>query len=192
MIKDDNAAAPVPGWRFTTGVTLFVLGLVCPLFVPLVTATNLTGKTKAIFSGALALGVPELLWLAAVALMGKAGFDLIKGRVFGFMKRHAMPATVSRTRYRVGLVMILVPVMLGFAQPYVSTVFEQLAEYRVQVGVAGDVLLLVSLFVLGGEFWDKVRALFVHGARVEFPAAPPTGSPTPSLSPPAGGAEGPC
>ncbi len=192
MIKDDNAAAPVPGWRFTTGVMLFVLGLVCPLFVPLVTATNLTGKTKAIFSGALALGVPELLWLAAVALMGKAGFDLIKGRVFGFMKRHAMPATVSRTRYRVGLVMILVPVMLGFAQPYVSTVFEQLAEYRVQVGVAGDVLLLVSLFVLGGEFWDKVRALFVHGARVEFPAAPPTGSPTPSLSPPAGGAEGPC
>jgi hypothetical protein len=25
---------------------------------------------------------------------------------------------------------------------------------------------LISLFVLGGDFWDKVRALFVHDARV--------------------------
>ncbi len=66
------------------------------------------------------------------------------------------------------------------------------AEYRVAVGVGGDVPLLMSFFVLGGEFWDTVRALFVPGARVEFPAAPPTGSPTPSLSPPEGGAEGPC
>jgi hypothetical protein len=30
-------------------------------------------------------------------------------------------------------------------------------------------MLLASLFVLGGEFWDKLRALFVHGARAAFP-----------------------
>jgi hypothetical protein len=192
MIGRRSAAAPLSRWRFTTGVSLFVLGLVCPLFIPLVTATGLSATSKTFLSGALALGVPELLWLAAVAVMGKAGFDLIKGRVFGFLKRHAMPATVSRTRYRVGIVLFLLPVMVGFAQPYVSTVVEEFAAYRMRVGVAGDVLLLVSLFVLGGEFWDKVRALFVHGARVEFPAAPSTGSPTPSLSPPAGGAGEPC
>jgi hypothetical protein len=29
-------------------------------------------------------------------------------------------------------------------------------------------LLISSLFVLGGDFWDKVRALFVHAARVEI------------------------
>jgi hypothetical protein len=29
--------------------------------------------------------------------------------------------------------------------------------------------LLISLFVLGGDFWDKLRALFVHGARAVFP-----------------------
>ena len=190
MTKREPAAAS--GWRFKTGVALFVLGLICPVFVPLVVATDLPASWKAILSGALALGIPEVLWLAAVAIMGKTGFDYLKQRVFGFLKRHAPPEQVSRTRYRIGLVLFLVPVMLGFAQPYASTVFEQLAEYRVQVGVAGDVLLLVSLFVLGGEFWDKVRALFVHGACVEFPAVPPTGSPTPSLSPPAGGAGEPC
>ena len=31
-----------------------------------------------------------------------------------------------------------------------------------------DVMLLTSLFVLGGEFWDKLRALFVHESRAEF------------------------
>jgi hypothetical protein len=36
-------------------------------------------------------------------------------------------------------------------------------------GLAGDILLLSSLFVLGGVFWDKLRGLFVHGAWIQFP-----------------------
>jgi hypothetical protein len=35
---------------------------------------------------------------------------------------------------------------------------------------------VASLFVLGGDFWDKLRALFVHEARVVFPAAVKTDS----------------
>jgi hypothetical protein len=31
---------------------------------------------------------------------------------------------------------------------------------------------LASLFVLGGDFWDKLRALFLYQARAIFPAAP--------------------
>jgi hypothetical protein len=31
-----------------------------------------------------------------------------------------------------------------------------------------DLVTLVSLFVLGGDFWDKVRALFLHDARAVF------------------------
>ena len=159
---------PASGWQFKTGVALFVLGLICPVFVPLVVATGLPASWKAILSGALALGIPEVLWLAAVAIMGKTGFDYLKQRVFGFLKRHAPPEQVSRTRYRIGLVLFLVPFVLAWVQPYASTVVEALDEYRIAVGVGGDVLLLVSLFVLGGEFWDKVRALFVHGARAKF------------------------
>ena len=30
----------------------------------------------------------------------------------------------------------------------------------------GDLVFVASLFVLGGDFWDKVRALFVHDANV--------------------------
>jgi hypothetical protein len=41
---------------------------------------------------------------------------------------------------------------------------------RVGVNLGLDLVTLASLFVLGGDFWDKVRALFVHDARALFPS----------------------
>jgi len=41
--------------------------------------------------------------------------------------------------------------------------------------IAGDVLLLVSLVVLGGDFWDKLRSLFIHSARAVIPEKPAKG-----------------
>jgi hypothetical protein len=38
-------------------------------------------------------------------------------------------------------------------------------------------MFVASLFVLGGDFWDKVRALFVHDARVQiFDSKPDLGT----------------
>jgi len=42
-------------------------------------------------------------------------------------------------------------------------------EYQIQMALTIDVLLVFSFFVLGGDFWDKVRALFMHKARARFP-----------------------
>ena len=36
--------------------------------------------------------------------------------------------------------------------------------------MALELLLLVGLFVLGGESWDMLRALFSHRAKIEFGA----------------------
>ena len=138
MTQAESAAAPAPGWRFATGVALFVLGLICPVFVALVAATGLPPQWKAVLSGALALGIPELLWLAAVVVMGKAGFDLIKRRTFGFLRRHAAPTTVGRTRYYIGLVMFLVPVAYGWAYPYAASVVEERSSVIVRRSMAWD------------------------------------------------------
>jgi len=75
-----------PGWRFYGGIILFVLGLLSPLFIPLVTATALPAGWTAI-SGLLMLGIPELLWVAAAGIMGKAGFNYIRGKFWGFSRR---------------------------------------------------------------------------------------------------------
>ena len=31
-----------------------------------------------------------------------------------------------------------------------------------------DAIFVVNLFVLGGDFWDKLRALFVYDAKAKF------------------------
>ena len=44
------------------------------------------------------------------------------------------------------------------------------ANNRLALALAGDALLMSSMFVLGGNFWDKIRSLFVHDATAEFHA----------------------
>ena len=162
--------APTSGWRFRAGVTIFVLGFAAPLAIPLVTSSNLSTAWKTATSGALAVGVPEIMMLVAAAVMGKAGFARLK-QLFGrFLRKHGPPERVSRARYRFGLVMFVLPLMLAWLGPYLGNHLPGFDRYPMIWHVGGDLVFVASLFVLGGEFWDKVRSLFVHGARAVFPS----------------------
>jgi len=171
MAEVSRADVPATGLRFKLGVVLFGLSIVLPLLgVPLVAAMGLSAGTVATVSGALLAG-SEVLGLVAVAVMGKSGFAYIKNRVFGFLKQYGPPADVGRTRYTFGLVMFAVPVAFGWLAPYVAGRVPGYAGNEFTYAIVGDLLLLASLFVLGGDFWDKVRALFIHGAKATFPLA---------------------
>ncbi len=161
-------------WRLRLGLIVFVIGFLSPLFIPLVTASELPTKWKAVISGFLAIGIPELFSIAAIAIMGKPGFNYIKARFFGFLKKYGPADRVSRTRYRIGLVMFLLPIFFGWLAPYAPNLIPGYELHRFAVNLAGDALFITSLFVLGGDFWDKVRALFVYGATAKFPASAST------------------
>jgi hypothetical protein len=149
---------------------LLVLGAICPLFTPLVAMTGLSTEWKAALSGLLLVGIPEIFSLIAIAVMGKDGFNYIKGKVFAFFKRHALPKVVSRSRYRIGLVLFLLPLLFGWLAPYGTELIPGYESHRLAVNLGGDFLLILGLFVLGGEFWDKVRSLFVYEARTQLQA----------------------
>jgi len=157
------------GWRFHVGISLFALSLLAPAFIPLVAATGLSTEMKTAISGFLVIGIPQLLMIGAIAVLGKPGFHYIKQRLLGFFKKFGPPRAVSRVRYRVGLVMFFLPLAVGWLAPYLAGRIPGYDENRMVIGIAGDVLFLASLFVLGGEFWDKLRALFVHEAGARFP-----------------------
>ena len=108
----------------------------------------------------------ELLGVAAIAVMGKPGYQFIKSRVFGFLKQYGPPKEVSRTRYNIGLVMFCVPLVFGWMSPYAADLILGFIENPTPYAVTGDLMLLASLFVLGGDFWDKIRALFVWSDKV--------------------------
>lgn len=156
-------------WRFPTGVAIFVIGFCAPLAIPLVAATGLPTGWKTLISGALAVGVPEIMMVIAAAVMGKEGFAELKRRIGAFFRRHGPPDTVNRTRYRIGLAMFASPLLLGWLGPYLSGHLPGFDAHTVWWHIGGDLVFFASFFVLGGEFWDKLRALFVHGARAVFP-----------------------
>jgi hypothetical protein len=157
---------PAATWHFRLGVVIFVVGFASPLLIPLVTASGLATKWKTIISGTLAVGIPEVFSIVAVAIMGKAGFAHMKRLLFAFLKKHGPPERVSRTRYRIGLAMFALPLLFAWLGPYVAHHVPGYEANRLLVSIVGDLLLVSSLFVLGGEFWDKIRALFIHDARV--------------------------
>ena len=157
-------------WRFRLGVTCFALSIISPVFIPLVYATGLPVEFKTVLSGLLIAGIPQLLDLLAVVILGKPGFNFIKGKVVGFFfKRLAPPSEVSRLRYYIGLVMFSIPIIFGWLAPYSPQLIPGYEANRFAVNFAGDLLLLISLFVLGGEFWNKVRSLYIFEAKTIFP-----------------------
>lgn len=160
---------PMPArWRMIAALVMVGLSFGSTLFIPVVLAMPLSAETKATLSGLLFIGIPQVFMLLAVALVGKSGFNYIKQRVFGAVKELAPAKSVSRTRYTIGLVMFVLPFLLALVTPYATDFWAGFEAFRIQLGLAGDLLLLASLFVLGGDFWDKIRSLFVHDAKAQF------------------------
>ena len=172
MTEHENStmlSEPIGGWRLKLGIALFGLSIALPvLAVPLITAMELSSATVATASGII-LVFAELLGIAAVAVMGKSGYAYIKNIILGFFKKYGPPAEVSQTRYTIGLVMFAVPIIFGWLAPYVADYIPGYRGNELTYAIFGDLLLLSSLFVLGGDFWDKLRALFVGGAKAVFP-----------------------
>ena len=168
MAEVSQADVPAAGWRLKLGVALLGLSIALPVLgVPLLAAMDLSATTVATVSGVLVVGA-EVLGIFAVAVMGKSGYAYIKNRVFGFLKQYGPPAEVSPTRYAIGLVMFTIPLVFGWLAPYATDLIPGYLGNELTYGIIGDLLLLVSLFVLGGDFWDKLRALFFHGAKAVF------------------------
>ena len=168
MAEESQADVPAAGWRLKLGIALFGLSIVLPaLGVPLVAMMGLSTTTVATVSGVL-LASAEVLGIVAVAVMGKQGYAYIKNSVFRFLRQYGPPAEVSRTRYTIGLVMFAVPILFGWISPYAADLIPGYAENAFTYAIVGDLVLLASLFVLGGDFWDKLRALFFHQAKAVF------------------------
>ena len=166
--QSKTTALPPKGKLVTAGI-IFVAGFLSPLLIPIVTSSDLSTGWKATLSGLLALGIPELFMIIAAAVAGKEGFSYIKSKIFGFLKKHGPPDTVSKTRYRIGLVLFVIPIFAGWLLPYFTQLIPSYEQNKYLISVAGDVVLITSLFVLGGDFWDKLRSLFIYGAKVIFP-----------------------
>jgi len=165
-MRDQIAAStpsPAAGWRPKLGLLLLILALVSPLMVPLVLASDLAADPRHALAGLLLFGVPMALIVVVIGLIGEPAYGFIQSRVSG---PDAGAAPVGVGRYRIGIALLLLGVLASWLEPLVSPHYPAIAARRVGIGTLADGVVLASLFVLGGGFWDKVHALFLHDARV--------------------------
>lgn len=167
--RKEKATEPQkPAWNVTLGIGLFAFSIILPLAgIPIVAAIELSA-TAAASTVALLLGLAEVCGLAAIAVMGKNGYAYLKGKLSRFIKSYAPPQEVSKLRYSIGLTMFCIPIIIGWIAPYLFALFPSFAPSNFTWAIVGDALFLASLFVLGGNFWDKLNSLFVHNAHATF------------------------
>ena len=167
----EESKAPKAGWRIKTGIAIFIASIAWPVLLPVLWLLGLSAQYIAAFTGAMVVAA-EVMIIAAAAISGKKGFAYIKQRIFGVIKSYGPPQVVSAARYKTGLVMFTLPLLYGFLSPYIDKYLPGMTDYRLVYAVVGDIFLLVGLFLLGGDFWGKLRALFIHNAVVKIPDKP--------------------
>ena len=155
--------SPVPRARLILGATVFLSGQLAPLAIPLVISAELPTAWTTIISGALLAGVPELAIIIAIAILGKEGYTYLKHRFKRFFQR-VVPERVSRVRHRVGIVMLTLTLVVGWVSPYALMLLELPTDIILPLAIGGDVLLIVSLLILGWGFWEKLRSLFTYSS----------------------------
>jgi hypothetical protein len=155
-------------FRFGIAVGLIMAGYVALGLIPVVINSDMTAGPKATLSGLLALS-PMLTKIAAVAVMGKRGFKILKAYLFKFLGRFQPPENVSRERYRFGLILFVLSIVFGSLLPYFPGFLVDWKSDETFWSLVNDVLLIISLYLLGGEFWNKLAALFRYDAKVSFP-----------------------
>lgn len=154
--------------RIIIGTSVFIVGQLSPLTIPLLKNLDITDSLRTTLSAILLLGIPELFIIITILIVGKSGFQVIKSKIYNKIKWIFPPDQVSPTRYRVGLILFSLVFLLGWISPYLLHHLDEMKFNFLYIGIAGDVLLIVSLFILGGNFWDKLRGLFIYQARIEF------------------------
>jgi len=152
-------------WRLKAGIAVLVLALalpLCALFVPLL---ELPMAQSALLGGGLVAGAPEVLMLLAAALLGRQNFDRIVGSAKKFFFTTFFASPVSRRRYYAGLAVCVLSIVPLYVAGYASS-WMPAGNSRIVVLAAADLAFILSIFVMGGEFWEKFRRLFVWEGKV--------------------------
>ncbi|CAN5884528.1 hypothetical protein BH11VER1_BH11VER1_05800 [soil metagenome] len=112
---------------------------------------------------------PEVGTLIGAAIMGKENYERFKSVVAIWLGRIKPAGNVGPIRHTIGLGMFLVPLVPAYIMAFKPEWLPDSSAMRWQLKLVADAIFVTSLFVLGGDFWDKLHALFVRDARAVFP-----------------------
>src|SRR4029077_6680749 len=144
-------------WRFYAGMTAMALAVIMPLSALVVPVLGLSTTQSALLAGVLLAGGPEVLCILAVALLGKETFLYFAHRAKTALRRAVIDQPASKARYYTGLVVILLSWLPAYIYAYAPALTPQ-GDARIYLLAAMDLAFVVSVFLMGGEFWERSGA----------------------------------
>jgi len=148
-------------WKYYLGLSLFIYSF---LPISIVAILPFMGMTLA-QSGAFAvvfLVSAEIAFMTAAALLGKEFLAALKKRVVAIFKRTHVPRPVSRIRHRIGVAFLVLSTLPYYAALVYLLFFshkETTITFLAWAMVAGETAFIAGLFLLGGEFWERLKHL---------------------------------
>lgn len=163
-------------WRYKAGLTLIIVGngiLVLGILAPALGAG--AGTVSAMVIGG------EILSLASIVFLGKEGFKAIKSKVFAFVKT-SYTGTVGPTRHYIGISFLFINFIVhyivalylwdAFGAATATTTppdvwgldFAQQESMVSWLFLIAEITFLSSIYILGGDWWDKFRNVVVWKA----------------------------
>jgi len=164
-------------WRFKLGLGLFLLGNVVVVIVMLLSVFGLVSGDKLALVGALVIG-GELITLSSIIFLGKAGFLVLKKKIFGFVKS-GYDTQVGPVRHYFGIALFFVCMVTTYLTVlYAWTAFGNATvdqpmptiwglEFANQgkmitwLFLIGELSLLTSIYVLGADWWERFREVVI-------------------------------
>jgi hypothetical protein len=161
--RTDAPKAPVlkRDWRFYAGTAALVLAALMPLVAIAVPLLGLPAAQSALLAGLLVAGGPEVLSIVAVGLLGKETFHYFAHLAKSTLRRAFIDRPASRTRYYIGLAIILLSWIPSYIYAYFPNAMPG-GNARIYILAGMDLAFVASVILMGGEFWEKVRRIFVY------------------------------
>lgn len=169
--NEDSAPEAKSKSRLYIGIIILILALAMPIWGSiLVSLLGFSPGISAILIGLSIAGGPDLLLVIAAAVMGKESMNYILGKIGKWFKRNfKLAENVSKKRYMLGLILfwgsILIRWAIGFLKP-VSIAAKGSTDWGLIILIAFEVVLVISIFVLGADYWEKLGSLFRWNTRV--------------------------
>jgi len=164
--------APGRGWRWYVGLALFVYSCLTFVIAALVPFAFSAAVAATVATGVIVSG--EVGFWVSAALLGKPFVEGLKAKLKGLFTRQqqvAAPQPISRAQHAFGLVLFslsFVTYYLAMTIPFLGFAKSTELTAIVVVALSGELLFLCSLFVLGGDFWARIKALY------QWPGPPST------------------
>jgi len=153
-------------WKYYLGIILFAYSLIPYITVIFIPFLHLPHTTALTVAGGMVASAEIAFFIAAV-LLGKPFIEMVKAKVKGcIVKKRGLGAPaphISKVRHYSGVTLLI----FSFFPYYIAELALLIAHLDTHglhmiVGfmLMGEALFIISLFILGGEFWDRLKKLF--------------------------------